>query len=309
MNQLQPILLYCATIWGLYGHREISNIQNRAGGFFLSVPRNASNCAVQGELGWRTCLTQQQIESFRCFVKLYHMSEDRLTNKVFRWSMNRKGSFSFNLVKLGRQWLLYDTLLSPTSGINCKISVIKQRLCRLDEEKWFSELLDDVGKAIGNKLRTYRLFKKDCRPELYVRYIISRHRQSNLSKLRCGILPLNIEIGFYSKPPTPINQRLCPFCDSAESEAHFLVNCAFYHDLNIDEFSFSPDDSNHLKFIMVMNTTEIKVLKLVAYTINDLCYKKKAVTFLIYFTYVLFYICHEHNRPDCILYIFLVNLC
>jgi hypothetical protein len=50
-STVEPILLYGAPIWGLYGKRVISIIQNRACRFFLGVQKSTANCAIQGEMG------------------------------------------------------------------------------------------------------------------------------------------------------------------------------------------------------------------------------------------------------------------
>ena len=60
-----------------------------------------------------------------------------------------------------------------------------------------------------------------------------RSHRSILSKFRCGTLPLEIELGRYSRPKTPLNERLCTHCNdnAVEDELHFLVNCDYYSDL------------------------------------------------------------------------------
>ena len=51
-----------------------------------------------------------------------------------------------------------------------------------------------------------------------------------------GNLPLAIETGRYSKPKTPLQDRLCKFCssNSIKDETHFLIDCDFYSDLRYD---------------------------------------------------------------------------
>ena len=62
-----------------------------------------------------------------------------------------------------------------------------------------------------------------------------------------GKLPLAIETGRYSKPKTPLQDRLCKFCssNSIEDETHFLADCDFYSDLRYDLIeSASPLNAN-----------------------------------------------------------------
>ncbi len=45
---------------------------------------------------------------------------------------------------------------------------MKKKLLQIDEENWFQDLWNDKNNANGNKLRTYRMFKKDLTPEPYL---------------------------------------------------------------------------------------------------------------------------------------------
>ena len=45
------------------------------------------------------------------------------------------------------------------------------------------------------KLRTYKLFKSEPSPEVYVKSFMNRFQRSTFAKFRCGILPIQIEVG------------------------------------------------------------------------------------------------------------------
>ena len=50
------------------------------------------------------------------------------------------------------------------------------------------------------------------------------------AQLRCGILPLAIEVGRYRDVPLP--ERTCQVCNQAvEDEIHFLLTCDVYSNL------------------------------------------------------------------------------
>ena len=57
-----------------------------------------------------------------------------------------------------------------------------------------------------------------------------------MALLRSGALPIAIEIGRYSRLPTPVDDRLCDLCDMGvvENEKYFLVDCPLYSDLRYD---------------------------------------------------------------------------
>ena len=97
---------------------------------------------------------------------------------------------------------------------------------------------DGTNDTNGNKLRTYRLYKNDFKTENHVKLNMSRDQRRILSKFRACNLPLAIETGRYTRPKTPVNDRLCKFCNynAVEDETHFLVECAFYSDLRDDVF-------------------------------------------------------------------------
>ena len=81
----------------------------------------------------------------------------------------------------------------------------------------------------GNKLRSYRLFKKDFVLEPYLLNITSTALQVSMTRLRVGCHSLEIERGRHHKPHSlPVSRRLCSKCKSVEDEIHFLCECTRY---------------------------------------------------------------------------------
>ena len=64
--------------------------------------------------------------------------------------------------------------------------------------------------------------------EKYCINYTSRAKRSVFAQFRCGILPLNIEVGRFRG--LSVNERICIFCNqnAVETEAHFLLKCPFY---------------------------------------------------------------------------------
>ena len=78
-----------------------------------------------------------------------------------------------------------------------------------------------------NKLRTYRIFKSNFFTENYL-LIKSPRLSSAMAKFRCGIAPINIEIG--RNYGISANERFCHFCsDEVEDEIHELLYCSMYN--------------------------------------------------------------------------------
>ena len=103
--------------------------------------------------------------------------------------------------------------------------------------------------------------------EPYLKCNITRMERRTMALFRCGSLPLAIETGRYSRPPTPLDERYCSLCDlkSIENEKHFLLECPLYSDLRYNLFrecSTFIDNFENLnldgKFICIMNCTNIQ---------------------------------------------------
>ena len=226
---VEPILYYCAGIWGQKEYRLVNNVQNRAMRLFLGVTKTTSNVAKLGDMGWTPCIFKQHIEVFRLRLKLAGVSDDRLLHKIHSWSRRLGRSWERMTDRLASRYDVSDVMRAAAGATPSVIRSLKHALFRYHEEKWFIELWNDRRSDNGNKLRTYRKYKKDLRPETYVTCYIPRHYRNVLAKFRCGSLPLHIETGRFNN--TPLNERTCPFDDCIEDEQHFLIDCSFYDDL------------------------------------------------------------------------------
>ena len=78
----------------------------------------------------------------------------------------------------------------------------------------------------GGKLALYRQIKHFPETEPYCRASLSLGVRRVLAGLRAGCLPLQIELGRYTSPKTPLNLRICKLCnDGIEDQEHFLFHC------------------------------------------------------------------------------------
>ena len=113
----------------------------------------------------------------------------------------------------------------------------------------------------SEKLRTYKTYKNTLNAEWYCSLPLSRDHRRILFKLRSCSLPIAIEIGRYTRPKTPLNVRLCKFCNtnSIENETHFLLECELYSDLRqtlfekaleLNDSFINLNSSEKLKFLM-----------------------------------------------------------
>ena len=259
---VQPITLYGSAIWGLYEQKRLNTIQNKACKFFLGLRRNSSNTAARGDMGWTSNVTKQRLEVYRYLNRLHNMPHHRLPYSVHVWSRCRGQSWENNVFKLAKRLNIFDYINEQ----HIDLQHLRRRLFQIDESQWFGELWNDRGNPNGNKLRTYRLVKKDLKPEPHVIcQNLPRNIRKYLSLLRCGSLQLNIENLRYSRPLVPLCDRVCPFCpNKVESEIHFLMECTMYNDIRYNIMSemedivpsFSSLDSLQ-QFICILTTPNV----------------------------------------------------
>ena len=186
-------------------------------------------------MGWRLPVHDQWLCVTRLWFCLANMNENRLNKKVFLYSMSKASRSNKNWCykvmefyrDIQRQHLCH-TVIDTTSVVDDMNLV----LFELYEQKWHATVnRDNAQRGEGrNKLRTYKLFKNEFLTEMYVKSVMSRNNRSALAKFRCGVAPLNIEIGRYTG--TPEAQRICPTCNTGvEDEFYVLMQCSFYTDL------------------------------------------------------------------------------
>ena len=78
----------------------------------------------------------------------------------------------------------------------------------------------------GGRFRFYRQFKSSPAAEEYLLNSVSLNKRRIITQIRCGCLPLEVELGRYRSPKTPISERTCQLCKSGVGdELHFLLKC------------------------------------------------------------------------------------
>ena len=114
-----------------------------------------------------------------------------------------------------------NVINDQNSPMRVALDNVKLHLRNKDVEKWTQSLNE------SDKLRTYRTYKCNLEREWYCTLPLSRDHRRVLFRLRSCSLPLAVETGRYTKPKTPLTDRLCKFCESSsiENETHFLMDC------------------------------------------------------------------------------------
>ena len=106
-----------------------------------------------------------------------------------------------------------------TSDAMVDLDVLGSRLLRLDRQKWLVEA------TTKTKLRTFLDIYNANEPKALILTFMSRSQRSLLSKLKLGILPLEIESGRWKDDA--IEERICRLCNDQllGDEYHFVLFC------------------------------------------------------------------------------------
>lgn len=186
------------------------------------------------------------------------MSNDRLIKKVYN-EMSKKPSFFpwFQNIRNIVTYFDLQNLIENSSQLNHYKVTLKSHIQTAFDDLWYKALHNDTRQVSGNKLRTYRLFKKRFVLENYLLTIPDVNLKSSLTKFRISAHPLLIEKGRYRN--IPIDKRLCPTCkDKIEDEIHFMLLCpAYSKQRNKLLKSLPPIPQNFTdkkKFICIMET-------------------------------------------------------
>lgn len=267
----EPILCYYAGIWGTKQFICINSVQNKACTMFLGVGKYTSNISVRGDINWLSCFSKQKIECIRQFSKLVRIHDcNRMIYKRFVLS-SRKAKGWFRKVSgfidtIQAHDIVWDINI-PTKVV---VKNILQNVNIIDNNVWHCQLFNDHKCLNGNKLRTYRQYKNNISLETCITCNqIPRCHRRLVCQFRSGSLPIAVETVRYTKPPTPLQNRICIYCNisEVENEQHVLIDCHSYSDLRYSLFNlcnnlksnfkdFSPSDK--LNFIMSCNVAEVR---------------------------------------------------
>ena len=175
-----------------------------------------------------------------------------MTSRVFNWDLqhsNRRGTWSYYAKHLLYDIHCHDSYHSVTP---CDISYAKEAFKAIDEADW------DRNRYSSDKLRYYNLYKYSKDTEEYITYNIKKYRRSLFAQFRCGILPIQIEIGRFRG--LSLCDRICPVCEEGvEDEIHFLCQCSCYSAprnnlfakaVNLDPLFMSLDVIDQFVFLM-----------------------------------------------------------
>ncbi len=104
----------------------------------------------------------------------------------------------------------------------CDFDVPQACMKVLNRDNWWLEA------GTKTKLRTFVQFVCRIDPQGLSKCNLCRNHPSLISRLKCGVLPLKLEVGRFNN--AKIETRLCACCTEGviETEAHFVNDCTAF---------------------------------------------------------------------------------
>ena len=216
-----PVACYGAAVWGFPDYPAPQVLQNRIGRFYLGVHRFMAVATTNIEMDAVKIQFSRWLEMARLYNRIVKMEEWRLPKVVLNWdSMSRKHGWLADMASVATDL----GLPMPMSGdFTYDLEAVHSATVQKSRQLWREEAMTKP------KLCTYVEARDlDAGPCL-VKLNLTRHHRSLVSKLMCGILPLEVETGRYQGVKR--EKRLCRVCGgkTTETEYHFLFKCKRLH--------------------------------------------------------------------------------
>ena len=287
---VKPILLYCSEVWALplllkgnnkdiesrYDNFIPNKVLIKFSKYVLGVHKSASNMAVLGDIG----LFPLSLNALKATVEFwFHLlkTKDNLLAKAYKDNLLIKDSWCNKLktflkeIGFGHIWENQGTF-SKHRTLKALLYKLQDRYCKY----WQKTLFNDDRVVGGNKLRTYRTFKKDFKREQFLFADVDKHALSDFIRIRVSNCNLNIERGRYLN--LPVEQRTCHLChNGVEDEFHFLMLCDKLNSKREELFrnitDIVPDFINLSKedqFIFLLTSHDLDICKCVILGISTM---------------------------------------
>ena len=253
--------------------------------FLLFVNRKATSAAVRAELGRRPILTELICHSVKYWLSLCKSNPSSLVYKAYleSYSLDAAGtntqSWAHHIKHICYHFNMSETWLNQgTLGITKCIRNLRLNIHEQYDDNWRQYMERD-----DSKLRTYKTFKLGVYMENYLVALKSPKLRREFTKLRISAHRLNIELGRYTRPKTPVENRKCDFCKlSVEDESHFVLDCPLVKTereilfQQLEQFTNFTSLSHLEKFVYIMsyNDGDTEILNLVVKFINTAVEKR-----------------------------------
>ena len=216
---IMPILAYGSDVW-VSNNDSIDIVDKIFYALYVvltALRLTTSNIIVAGECGRLPPSTQCILHTL-CYVnKIMHMNGTSLVKRVYD-ELNDLSELGYtSLHNLADEYQI-DLGLEPKDfHRKCKSSVTTNYI-----EQWSSCMMHFDRFPL---LRTYRGIKLAFKTEPYLYLVENRRFRHAISQLRASSHTLQDKRGRYTKPKTPVNERICIVCQCLEDDLHFVTAC------------------------------------------------------------------------------------
>ena len=248
--------------------------------YIAGVHSKTTTMGVYGDLGRLPLYVDQITQSVKYYYRLISPNSNKLLTEFYNnmesmgLPQQKNGLSSFANEILRRSKLHLPHSSKAMAGFAYKL---KTYLRHEFTSYWASLINTDFTKTKargGNKLRTYRMFKRAFKQELYLE-LPNRDHMKALAKFRLSAHRLNIETGRFNgrNQYVPPEGRICNMCsqNAIEDEIHFAISCPAYVDLREKLFTQIRPLNQHFssyndeqKFIWLLSAESPNIIALLA---------------------------------------------
>ena len=120
-------------------------------------------------MGWYSAEVKQKLEVVRLWCRLRNLPHNRTVSHIHKYYCTKPKSWEKSAMNMFNSIGISDILSvnKPRKGVCLKQA--KQKLQDQDKVKWLLSLNSNGTNVNGNKLRTYREYKTNFKPEYYVK--------------------------------------------------------------------------------------------------------------------------------------------
>lgn len=268
-HTVKPILLYCSEIWGCYlpksadfnfmfDYSRLSSVlpcdklHIHFCKYILGANKTSTNFAILSELGRIPFALDCFTSVFKYWYRLDSSTNFLLKSAYIENKFLHSQGCDTWYSGLQRLFKIFDNNTGIHNMLKYKHNTFKRKIKvytkAFYKNKWYvkrNKLLDENG-----KLRTYLKLKCNFGFENYLHILSDFNQRKSFTKFRISNHKLKIETGRYSKPITPLENRICEKCfsDEIESEEHLLLKCSFYYTSRRKLLETIKNNINHSNF-------------------------------------------------------------
>ena len=269
---VRPVLTYGCAVWGTRsnGREQVDKIHLWYLRALLGIKATSSNVITLGECGSIPPSVTIQANCIIYLKRIQSLSETSMLKQTLN-EMKKLHNLGFNT------WYGRVCELARQNGIDIEgmpdKNEIKIAVSNTFKGQWYSNLNNVVLNPI---LRTYKYLKTEFRMEPHLKLVTDHRYRKAITKLRASSHILEIERGRYTRPKTPLENRLCHTCNIIEDEIHFLVGCRLYADEReklfveiLNSFQEFQNMDDFGKFVFMLSYPDPKLLTIVGKFIHN----------------------------------------